>query len=119
MLKGFPRLEDLSRYGSVAESIRDGRGIVFIPSSDPACRELHIDKRGRKSTKTSVLYWQGVEGSGRTISTDRKASFCPYHGFQEVEALLPSSCNQCYDRPLAQKIHEQAGSRRMIDPMGS
>ena len=56
MLKGFPRLEDLSRYGSVAESIRDGRGIVFIPGSDLACRELHIDKRGRKSTKTSVLY---------------------------------------------------------------
>ena len=56
MLKGFPRLEDLSHYGSVAESTRDGRGIVFIPGSDLACRELRIDKRGRKSTKTSVLY---------------------------------------------------------------
>ena len=53
------------------------------------------------------------------ISADRKASFRPYHGFQEVEALLPSSCNHCYNRPPAQESHEQAGSRRTIDPVGS
>ena len=53
------------------------------------------------------------------ISTNRKVSFRPYHGFQEAKALLPNPCNQCYDRPPAQESHEQAGSRRMIDPVGS
>ena len=56
MPKSLSRLEDIPRYGSVAESVRDGRRIVFIPGNDPACRELSIDKRGRKSTKASVLY---------------------------------------------------------------
>ena len=54
--KSLSRLEDVPRYGSVAESVRDGRRIVFIPDSDPICRELNIDKKGRKSTKASVLY---------------------------------------------------------------
>ena len=56
MSKSLPRLEDLSRYGSVAEFVRDRRGIVFIPGSDPACHELRIDKRGRKIIQTSILY---------------------------------------------------------------
>ena len=56
MPKSLSRLEDVPRYGSVAESVRDGRRIVLIPGSDPACRELNIDKKGRKSTTTSVLY---------------------------------------------------------------
>ena len=75
MPKSLTRLEDVPRYGSVVESIRDGRRIVFIPGSDLACCELSIDKRGRKSTKASVLYQQGIEGSGRTTSANRKASF--------------------------------------------
>ena len=53
------------------------------------------------------------------IFANRKASFCPNHSFQEAEALLPSPCNQRYDRPPAQESHEQAGSRRTIDPVGS
>ena len=65
MLKSLSRLEDVPRYGSVAESVRDGRRIVFIPGSDPACRELSIDKRGRKVQKP-VYYTsralRGVEG---------------------------------------------------------
>ena len=119
MPKSLTRLEDVPRYGSVAESIRDGRRIVFIPGSDLACCELSIDKRGRKSTKASVLYQQGIEGSGRTTSANRKASFRPYYGFQEAEALLPSPCNQCYDKLPAQESHEQVGSRRTIDPVDS
>ena len=67
MSKSLPRLKDFSRYGSVAEFVCDRRGIAFIPGSDPACHELRIDKRGRKSIETSILYLQGVEGSGRTI----------------------------------------------------
>ena len=56
MPKSLSRLEDVPRYGSIAESVRDGGRIVFIPDSDPACCELSIDKRGRKSTKANVLY---------------------------------------------------------------
>ena len=65
MSKSLPRPEELSRYSSVVESVRDGRGIVFIPGSDPACRELRIDKRGRKVQKP-VYYTsrvlRGAEG---------------------------------------------------------
>ena len=53
------------------------------------------------------------------ISANRKANFHPYHGFQEAEALLPIPCNQCYDKPPTQESHEQAGSHRTIDPVGS
>ena len=56
MPKSLPRLEDLPRYGFVAEFVRDGRGIVFILGSDLAYHELRIDKRGSKNTKASVLY---------------------------------------------------------------
>ena len=56
MPKSLSGLEDVPHYGTIIESVRDGRRIVFIPGSDPACRELSIDNRGRKSTKTSVLY---------------------------------------------------------------
>ena len=56
MPKSLLRLEDVPRYGSIAESVRDERKIVFIPGSDSTCRELSIDNRGRKSTKASVLY---------------------------------------------------------------
>ena len=56
MPKSFLRLEDVPRYGSIVESVRDGGRIFFILGKDPACRELSIDKRGRKSKKASVLY---------------------------------------------------------------
>ena len=56
MPKSLLRLEDVPRYGSVAEFVHDRGRIVFIPGSDLTCRELSIDKRGRKSTKASVLY---------------------------------------------------------------
>ena len=56
MPKSLSRLEDIPRYGSIAESIRDGGRIIFIHGSDLACCELSIDKRGRKSIKASVLY---------------------------------------------------------------
>ena len=56
MPKSLSRLEDIPRYDSIAESIHDGGRIIFIHGNDPTCRELSIDKRGRKSTKASVLY---------------------------------------------------------------
>ena len=55
VLKSLSGLEDVPRYGTIAESVRVGRRIVFIPGSDSACRELSINKRGRKNTKASVL----------------------------------------------------------------
>ena len=56
MLKSLSGLEDVPRYGTIAEFVRVGRRIVFIPDSDSAYRELSIDKRVRKSIKASVLY---------------------------------------------------------------
>ena len=56
MPKSFSRLEDVPRYDTIVESVRDGKRIVFILGSDSTCCELSIDKRGRKSTKASVLY---------------------------------------------------------------
>ena len=53
------------------------------------------------------------------ISADRKTGFRPYHDFQKADALLPSSCNQRYDRSPVQESHEQVGGRRKIDPVGS
>ena len=56
MPKSLLGFEDVPRYDTVAESVRDGRRIVFVPGSDSACRQLSINKRGRKSTKASVLH---------------------------------------------------------------
>ena len=118
MLKSLPRLEDVSRYVSIAKFVCDGKGVVFVLSSDLTCHEFSIDKGGRKSVKARVLYKKNAEGSGRTISINKKTSFRANHGFQEANALLPSSCNQCHDGPSAQESHEQVGSRRTTDPIG-
>ena len=99
MPKSLPRLEDVPRYDSIAKFVRDGKGVIFVLSSDPTCREFSIGKGGRKSAKAHVLYKQNTERSRRMISTDRKASFCANTGFQEAKTLLPSSCNHCHDRP--------------------
>ena len=56
MPKSLSGLENVSRCGTIAESVRDGRRIVFIPGSDSTCCKLSIDKRGRKSTEAGVLY---------------------------------------------------------------
>ena len=118
MRKSLPRLKDVPRYGSVAKSVRDGRGVIFVLSGDPTCHEFSIGKGGRKSVKARVLYKQSTERSRRTISVDRKASFCTNNSFQEAKALLPSSCNQCRDGPSTQESHEQVGSHMTTDPMG-
>ena len=81
MPKSLPRLEDVPCYGSVAKSVRDGRGVVFVLSNDPTCCEFGIDKEGRKSAKARVLYQQSTEGSGRTISVNRKVGFRANNGF--------------------------------------
>ena len=44
MLKSLPRLEDVPRYGSVAKSVCDGRGVIFVLSGDPTCHEFSIGK---------------------------------------------------------------------------
>ena len=56
MPKSLSRLEDVPRYTFAAESVRDGRRIVFITGGDPACSELNIDKRGSKNAEASILH---------------------------------------------------------------
>lgn len=106
MPKSLPRLEDVPHYSSTAKSIRDGKGVVLVPSNDPSCSEFGINTRRRKSVKARVLYKQSIEGSERAISVDRKASLRANNSFQEAKALLPSSYNQCNDGPSAQKSHK-------------
>ena len=106
MPKSLPRLEGVPHYSSTAKSICDGRGVVLIPSSDPLCSEFGINTGRRKSIKACVLYKQSIEGSGRAISVDRKASIRANNSFQEATALLPSSYNQCNDEPFTKKRHE-------------
>ena len=106
MPKSLPRLEDVPRYSSTTKSVRDGRGVVLVPSSDPLCCEFGINTGRRKSAKARVLYKQSIEGSGRAISVDRKASLCANNSFQEATALLLISYNQCNDGPSAQKSYE-------------
>ena len=52
------------------------------------------------------------------ISVDGEIGFFINNGFQEAEALFPSTCNCCYDRSSTQEVDEQDGSRRTIDPIG-
>ena len=106
MPKSLPRLEDVPHYSSTAKSICDGRGVVLVPSSDPSCSEFGINTGRRKSIKARVLYKQSIEGSGKAISIDRKASIRANNSFQEATALLPSLYNQCNDEPSAQKSHK-------------
>ena len=56
MLKSLPRLEDVPRYGFVAKSVYDGRGVIFVLSGDPTCHKFSVGKGGRKSAKACVLY---------------------------------------------------------------
>ena len=79
--KSLPRLEDVPRYDSIAKSVRDGKGVIFVLSDDPTCREFSIRKGGRESVKAQVLYKQSTERSRRMISDDRKASFCANNSF--------------------------------------
>ena len=81
MPKSLPGLEDVPRYDSIAKSVCDGRGVIFVLSDDPTCCEFSIGKGGRKSVKARVLYKQSTERSRRMISDDRKASFCAHNSF--------------------------------------
>ena len=81
MPKSLSRLEDVPRYDSIAKSVCDGRGVIFVLSDDPTCCEFSIGKGGRKSVKARVLYKQSTERSRRMISDDRKASFCAHNSF--------------------------------------
>ena len=81
MPKSLPRLEDVPCYDSIAKSIHDGRGVIFVLSDDPTCHEFSFGKGGRKSVKARVLYKQSTERSRRMISDDRKASFCAHNSF--------------------------------------
>ena len=81
MPKSLSRLEDVPRYDSIAKSVCDRRGVIFVLSDDPTCCEFSIGKGGRKSVKARVLYKQSTERSRKMISDDRKASFCAHNSF--------------------------------------
>ena len=81
MPKSLPRLEDVPHYSFIAKSVCDGRGVVFVPSSDPSCCEFDIDTGRRKSAKARLLYKQSIEGSGRAIFVNKEASFCTNNSF--------------------------------------
>ena len=95
--KSLLRLEDLPHYGSFTKSVCPGKGVVFVLGSNSTRRKFSIGEGRREETKACVLYKQSVEGSGRTIPINREVGFCIDNGFQEVKALLPSSCHQCHD----------------------
>ena len=56
MPKSLLGFKDVPSYDTIAESVRDGRRIVFVLGGDSTCCKLSIDKGGRKSTEASVLY---------------------------------------------------------------
>ena len=56
VLESFPRPEDVLHYGSFAESVRAGKGVVFILVSDSTCCKLSIDPGRRKGSEACVLY---------------------------------------------------------------
>ena len=56
MLNSLPGLKNVSHCGTIVESIRDGRRIVFVPGSNSTCCKLGVDKRGRKNIEAGILY---------------------------------------------------------------
>ena len=116
--KSLSRLENLPHYGFFTKSVRVGKGVVFVLGSKSTRRKFSIGEGGREDTKGCVLCKQSAEGSRRTISINREVGFCINNGFQETEALLPSSCYQCHNRLSAQESNEQVGSCKMTNPMG-
>ena len=58
--ESFPRLKDIPHYGSFVESIRAGRGVVFILSSDSTCYKFSVDQGRRKGAETSILHKQSA-----------------------------------------------------------
>ena len=115
MPKSLPRVEDLSRYGSVAESVRDGRGIVFIPGSDPACRKLHIDKRGRKSTKTIVLYSRALRGAEGRYPLIEKLAFALITASRKLRHYFQAHViNVMTDHPLKKAMNKLEAAGRLI-----
>ena len=115
MPKSLSRLEDVPCYDSIAESVHYGGRIIFIPGSDPTCRELSIDKRGRKSTKASVLYQQGIEGSGRTTSANRKASFALIMASRKLRHYFQAHViNVMTDHPLKKAMNKLEAAKRLI-----
>ena len=115
--KSLSRLEDLPHYGFFTKSVRAGKGVVFVLGSNSTCRKFNIGEGGREDTEACILYKQSAEGSRRTIPINKEVGFCINNGFQEAEALLPSSCHQCHDRSSTQESNEQAGSYRTTDPI--
>ena len=99
--KSLSRLENLPHYDFFTKSVRVGREVVFVLGSNSTRCKFSIGEGGREDTKAYVLCKQSAEGSRRTISINREVGFCINNGFQEAEALLPSSCHQCHNRSSA------------------
>ena len=111
MLKSLPRLEDISRYGSVVESVRDGRGIVFIPGSDPACRELEEGKVQKPVYYTS----RALRGAEGRYSLIEKLAFTLITAFRKLRHYFQAHViNVMTDHPLKKAMNKLEASARLI-----
>ena len=111
MLKSLPRLEDISRYGSVVESVRDGRGIVFIPGSDPACRELEEGKVQKPVYYTSRAL-RGAEGRYPLIE---KLVFALITASKKLRHYFQAHViNVMANHPLKKAMNKLEASARLI-----
>ena len=75
MSKNLSRLKDLPHYGSFTKSIYAGRGVIFVLGNNSTRHKFSIGEGRGEETKACVLYKQSVEGSGRSIPTNREVGF--------------------------------------------
>ena len=113
--KSLPRLEDVPRYGTIAKSVHDGRGAVFVLSSEPTCREFSIDKeegRVQKPVYYTSRALRGVEGRYPLIE---KLSFALITTLKKLRDYFQAHViNIMTDHPLKKAMNKLEAAGRLI-----
>ena len=115
MPKSLSRLEDVPCYDSIAESVHYGGRIIFIPGSDPTCRELSIDKRGRKVQKPVYYTSRALRGAKVRYPLIEKLAFALITASRKLRHYFQAHViNVMTDHPLKKAMNKLEAAKRLI-----
>ena len=107
MPKSLSGLENVSHYGAIAESVRDGRGIVSIPGSNSTCCKLGVDKRGRKIQKPVYYTSKALRGAEGRYPLIEKLAFALITASRKLRHYFQAHViNVMTDHPLKKAMNK-------------
>ena len=113
--KSLLRLEDLPYYGSFTKSIYAGKGVIFVLGNNSTRHKFNIGEGRGEETKAYLLYKQSVEGSGRSIPTNREVGFALITTSRKLRHYFQAHViNVLIDHPLKKAMNKLEAVGRLI-----